>query len=130
MSEEVTRLINKLNDLHIRRRRIDEEEEDTLARLQRELRDTSNREAPPAVAAVVEDPDPHLFAVGDHVHIENRIRHVALFANPADRAAIVTRVQPHRIEITTYNGYSTWRAPNNLRHLSEREQNNIRRRYL
>ena len=66
------------------------------------------------------------FTVGEHVYIENTIRHIIRRRpTPADRALIVQRIAGERIYITTYNGHYTWRKSNHLRRLTTTEQANI-----
>ena len=60
------------------------------------------------------------FIVGEQVYITNRITH-SINPGPLDRAAIVTRVRPRRIDFRTFSGQETWRSPGNLRHLTEQE---------
>ena len=60
------------------------------------------------------------FIVGDHVYITNRLTH-SVTPGPLDRAAIVTRVRPRRVDFRTLSGHETWRSPGNLRHLTDQE---------
>ena len=55
----------------------------------------------------------HNFIVGEQVYITNRITH-SITPGPLDRAAIVTRVRPRRIDFRTFSGQETWRSPGNL----------------
>ena len=66
----------------------------------------------------------HNFSVGEQVYITNRITH-SITPEPLDRAAIVTRVRPRRIDFRTFSGQETWRSPGNLRHLTEQEISSI-----
>lgn len=76
---------------------------------------------------VEEEPQPGVFRVGQRAYIHNRVRHVPpqRRATPLDRACVVQRVSRNRVDIVTYNGHETWRAPGNLRHLSEQEHRDI-----
>ena len=62
----------------------------------------------------------HNFIVGEQVYIINRITH-SITPGPLDRAAIVTRVRPCRIDFRTLSGQETWWSPGNLHHLTEQE---------
>jgi hypothetical protein len=56
------------------------------------------------------------FVTGDRVVITNNIRRpLNRPVNKGDRTAIVINVTPKRIDLTTSNGVTTWRAPHNLR---------------
>ena len=66
----------------------------------------------------------HNFIVGEQVYITNRITH-SITPGPLDRAAIITRVRPCRIDFRTFSGQETWRSPGNLRHLTEQEISSI-----
>ena len=127
MSDDEESIISRLERLQITRREIIAEEE----RLLQELRSEQNAQAPGAAGAArrtaVGD-----FQVGDHVHITNDMQHIRFRrrATPADRAAIVERAANTRVCFRTYNGHSTWRAPDDLRHLTPRERANIRETYL
>ena len=66
----------------------------------------------------------HNFIVGEQVYITNRITHL-ITSGPLDRAAIVTRVRPRRIDFRTFSGQETWRSPGNLHHLTEQEISSI-----
>ena len=66
----------------------------------------------------------HNFIVGEQVYITNCITHL-ITPGPLDRAAIVTRVHPRRIDFRTFSGQETWRSPGNLRHLTEQEISSI-----
>ena len=44
------------------------------------------------------------FIIGEHVYITNRISH-SLTPGPLDRAAVVTRMRPRRINFRTYSGH-------------------------
>ena len=113
-NRDVEDITTRLQQLQLQRESILREEQELLRRLTGE----TTRE-------------PEGIAVGDRVFIENRISHVPLGrrATPKDCAAIVQRVDPKRIYITTYNGYSTWRAPTNLRRLTECKHKNILSRF-
>lgn len=130
-TEDLESLIERLHQLRLERQRILNEEERTIASLRdltrsRARRQHQNRGVSPDPT---EHPHPGVFEVGQHVYIDNRIRHVPLTrrTTPADRAAVVARVTVDRIYIQTYNGYETWRHPGNLRHLTDRERANIGR---
>jgi hypothetical protein len=56
-----------------------------------------------------------VFAVGDCVVITNKTtRPLNCPKNNGDKTATVIKVAPKRIDITTSNGFATWRSPNNL----------------
>ena len=113
--EELDRLLRELRSLHIRTERVLNDIE-TLRRPPRQV--TS---FPP----VSDSSRSSTFHVGDHVYIRNQVRHVpnGRRSNPADRAAIVEQVTGNRVEIQTGNGYRTWRAPHNLRPITEEQYN-------
>ena len=43
---------------------------------------------------------------------------------------IKPRSRDYQVHVRTYNGHQTWRRPKNLRHLSPREQAQIRRAFV
>ena len=67
-------------------------------------------------------------ARGDRVRIKNRVRKPATWTSKVEwteakeRVGTVTRVTPEQIHFVTENGTQTWRAPNNVRRLSENER--------
>jgi hypothetical protein len=67
-------------------------------------------------------------AKGDRVRIKNRVRKPATWTSTTEwteakeRVATVTRVTREQIHFVTENGTHTWRAPNNVRLLSENER--------
>ena len=88
-TQDVEDITARLQQLQLQRESILREEQELLRRLTGE----TTREAAD-------------IAVGDRVFIENRISHVPLGrrATRKDRAAIVQRVDPKCVYITTYNG--------------------------
>jgi hypothetical protein len=66
--------------------------------------------------------DPTFFQVGDRVVIINKVRRpLNRSVNNGDRTAVVIKVSEGRIDLKTSNGFSTWRAPQNLRHRTQDE---------
>lgn len=132
MNNEISDLIGRLERLHIERQALLRQEQEITERL-REATDTRRDTGaggavqPGRVSPTPAAPGQGRFQVGDRVFIQNRIRHVPRErnANPGDRAAIVQRASRHRVDITTYNGLSTWRRPENLRYLRAEEHLNI-----
>ena len=128
-------LTDQLRELHIQRenmlreeRRIAQEIEAAFAAHQPSQEARTGRVTPPPQPRTA--PAPGEFHVGQHVFIEDRIRHAPFGrrANPGDRAAVVQQVTADRVCTNTCNGHSTWRHRDNLRHLTEQEQRDIRGR--
>ena len=122
MSEEGTDdIIRRLQELHLEKEELHEEEKELLSR----LRSKSEQE---------EESDNRAegFAVGDHVYITNKVSHLPPLrrATPADRAAIVDNITRTRVYLITYRGHHTWRQPGNIRALTPREQRNIRKNHF
>ena len=71
------------------------------------------------------------FRVGQQVQINNNINHVRFRRiTTKDIFRVVARLSMDqignpRVWITTYRGYSTWRHPNNLQHITSREQSEL-----
>jgi len=125
MVDDIEDIIRQLEELRIERSRISDRERQLLSQLAITTgRTTTNRVTP---TEIENDTDSSIFYVGQRVYIQNRIRHVPFSrrATPKDRAGIVSRIQDERIYLTTYNGYSTWRNRDNLRHLTDREHDTI-----
>ena len=134
---KVEDILSRLQELQIARGAIFRQEVGLLNELhthtsnsERE-RQQPHREEPEETAARAERTTPLKprrilgFYVGQHVYINNLIRHVELGkATPAEWAAVVTKITtaPKRVYIETYNGYSTWRDPSNIVRLPAREQ--------
>ena len=123
IADEEEQLVQLLTELTIQR-------DETLQRLVqvRQRREQPRRRAAPASDAT---PLPGVFQPGDYVYIDNQLgaTHVnGRTATEADRAAVVTRVDQvtERIYFRTFNGYDTWRSPNNLHHISPESAERIR----
>lgn len=139
-SRDIQTIIERLNSLSLERQRIAEKER---ALLRQATLLTSNTGGQPDPAqhgrggriSPIEDEfvdaeeEEGVFEVGDHIYIENRIRHVPFRLRPApqDRTGIEHRVTEDRVYLRTYNGYDTWRNSRNVRRLSESERENLQR---
>lgn len=123
-NREVDKLTQELEELRIRRERINSEEKLALARLKSAVAGTNRHgdqeHAVPRTAK-------RSFTVGQRVYITNRIGHVPLTRRTTlkDRAGTVQRVTKSRVYITTYNGNETWRIPGNVRQLTNEEHEEI-----
>lgn len=109
MEEEIIMLSSRLKKIHIQRERLLKEEKEIL----RQLDDTrSLRQAGP-------------FRIGDLVCITNRLGALSPLGRRAtlsDRAAVVKQVDSNRVTFTTYRNRDSWRAPSNLRLLTDAER--------
>ena len=68
---------------------------------------------------------------GNFVFIHNTICHMPIThrATTADRAGRVTSVTQHppRVYLTMFNGYETWRHPDNIHRIMDQEEQEIQR---
>jgi hypothetical protein len=117
--DDITNLIGELKELKIRELHL-------LTSLETALQNQSSRENPnpdPNVASYTAiSPRSRHFTIGDRIIITNKVARI--FNRPVnrgDRTGVVTGVGPKRIDFKTDNGTHTWRAPHNLRHISQDE---------
>ena len=117
--EELGKLIKQLESLQI-------QQEAVIKKIRR----VSTEEAPdPQRADQSTTPlnDKDSFRVGHKVLIKNRLGHLPLGrkASIKDRIGVVTKTTKKRVQLTTWNGAETSRAPHNLTPLSEEEYQRI-----
>jgi hypothetical protein len=92
--------------------------------LKQELRRRDSR-SPPSRTLVAKDRSG--FEIGDRVRVLNAVKKPATWDNSTKwieaeaRLGTVTKVRVGQIFYTTDNGTETWRAPNNLRRLTQHE---------
>ena len=124
----VREIIAELERLQITREETDQRERqliDRLRAIEEDREDADGTEPQAAHPAAVD------FAPGDFVAITNRLGPGHVFgrrARATDRAGTVTKrtIRPDRVYLTTFNGYRTWRASQNVRRLTQAEVNQIR----
>jgi hypothetical protein len=128
--EDLRRLIERLQQLHIQRENISAEERLILQTIHQPLIGNNTERSAPRAVVVDEVVTTRIatvvpvFQVGQQVYITNRITHTGIVrrATNADRAAIITHfTSTGRVGIRTYNGYNTNRQPTNLRLLTPEE---------
>ena len=140
--QDFQNILNRLEALELEQENLDERRRAAREQLQELLEAVPARErrSSRAAAQAADGGPPHrippplnvnlplngIFRPGQVVFIENRITHVPIRrrGNQADRAAIVTRVteEPDRVYFTTFNGYSSFCHPRNLRDVGIGEQ--------
>ena len=116
--DEITNLIAEWETLRIRATVVVELLEAAEAR-------RSNRPTPVVSACTPREPRINGFTCGDRVRIKNKVNRPASW--PAARAwnkeaakiATVTKVTKEQGHFVTDNGVKTWRAHNNLEHITE-----------
>jgi hypothetical protein len=113
---QIAKLIIELKRVTLRQQRI-------IAALEEAHRTTDrvsglDTSIPATITATVIPPFIPTYQSGDHVIITNKVRRsLNRPIDENDRKAVVLEVVSHaRINIRTYNGAVTWRAPTNLRH--------------
>jgi hypothetical protein len=114
--DQIADLINELKRVTLRQQR-------SIAALE-EAHRTADRVSgldasiPATTTATVIPPFIPTYRSGDHVIITNKVRRsLNRPIDENDRKAVVLEVVSHaRINIRTYNGTVTWRAPKNIRH--------------
>ena len=121
--QELNELIKELEDLQIR--------QETIIK---KIRRASTEETPQrsvdqsAPSSSQQDSDTENFIrVGQRVLIKNRLGHIPIGRSSSikDRAGTVTKVTKKRVQVKTYNGAETSRAPHNLTRLSQKEYEDI-----
>jgi len=128
IQENINRITQQLEQLQLERSRLEQEERILLA----ELRTLGGEEPDPSEQQQQNQQDESRFRRGDTVYITNRLGAGHAFgrrARATDRAAVITGISthPNRVYLTTFNGYRTWRLPDNLRRINAEEAARIRR---
>jgi hypothetical protein len=99
-----------------------------IAHLETEINRRGNDRALASAPPRTQRPSTHGYAVGHRIRILNKVKKPAVWDNSVQwseaeaRLGTVTGVRERQIFFTTDNGIETWRAPNNLRNLTDNHE--------
>lgn len=117
--KQIEELTKELRTLKIRVATLEAENDQ---RVRRESREHTRALATPSN----EKEQVNGIGIGDRVRITNHVKKPAYWTKAWDekkeRVATVTKINPLQIHFRTDNGVNTWRAPNNVRKITDTDE--------